>query len=117
MRASVAQLSDAGGDGPLFEVVLLAEDALQLPSVAPGDVRLARIADKQLDLFGQPQNARVQVPRDPPLATFSDALWRLRSVFTLVLTEQHHLRAERPAAQHPQLLVFTERAPEVAPPV
>jgi hypothetical protein len=53
---------------------------------------------------GRSRVLRARLPR-APLATFGDALGRLRGVFTLVLAEQHHLRAVRPAAQHPRLLV------------
>ena len=57
----VAQLHGPGRNRALLEVVLLAVDALQLS----GLVAAALFAHEHLDLFGEAQEAGVEVAGDP----------------------------------------------------
>jgi hypothetical protein len=88
LRDRVAQLDDTRSDRALLEVVLLAVDALQLARVA------VLVADEDLDLLGESQEAAVEVAGDPLPAAFADnTVGRLDGVVALVPAEQHDLGA------------------------
>ena len=109
VRGRVAQLHDTGRVGMLLEVVLLAVYGLQLS----GFLAVGLLADEDLDLRGEAQEAGVEVAGDPVPAGVGDARRRLGGVVALVLTEQHDLGAVILAAQKPRLVLLVDGAPVV----
>ena len=73
--------------------------------------------DEHLDLFGEAQEAAVEVAGDPLPATVADAVRGLGGVVALMPAEQHDLGAVVLSAQQPRLVLLVEWSPEVAAPV
>jgi hypothetical protein len=104
----VAQLHRARGDGVPLDVVLLTVDASQLSGLEP-----VLLAYEHFDLGGKPEEAAVEVARDPVPATLADAVRRLCCVVRLMLAEQHDLGARCPSAQCRWLVRLAKGAPVV----
>jgi hypothetical protein len=71
------------------------------------------LAHEHFDLGGKPEEAAVEVARDPVPATVVDGVRRLCCVVPLMLAERHDLGAPCPSAQCRWLVRLAERAPVV----
>jgi hypothetical protein len=107
----IAQVLGPGCNRAPLEVVLLPLDALQLARLA------LLVADEDLDLIGESQEAAVEVACDRLPAAFGDTVGGLDGVVALVPAEKHDVGAVVQSAQPPRLLLLAERAPELAGPV
>jgi hypothetical protein len=85
----VGQPDRACCDGVLLDLVSLAVDASELPAFIADVV----LADEHLDLWGESQEAAVEVAGDPGLARVAHASGRLGGVVALVAAEEHDLGA------------------------